>query len=47
MFKELYASYEECLRRKANTKNAIEFTIDKERKLLELVDTLKNRKYIP
>ena len=45
MFKELYDSYIECSKNKSNTKNALVFTIEKEKNLIALMYDLQNNTY--
>lgn len=47
MFKELYKSYLECSKNKSNTINALNFTIQKEKNLIQLKYELENKIYTP
>lgn len=44
-FEELYTAYQDCLKRKRNTVNAIEFLIDEEEKLSKLYYELNSKTY--
>ncbi|MDQ7022089.1 MAG: hypothetical protein Q9M97_00905 [Candidatus Gracilibacteria bacterium] len=47
IFDELYLSFLECSKNKSSTINAVNFIIDKERKLISLRQDLETKKYKP
>jgi retron-type reverse transcriptase len=42
---KLYKAYEDCIRHKKNTANALKFEIKREKNLFQLLEDLKSRKY--